>query len=697
MESPAAPARHTSPHPSSRWLPAAAALLAPVALLIPGLAGATVLGADTGLRFDYTPAQLTETCKSALADARAAVAKIDQRAKGPVSIAEGLGAIEGAVAELSDRLTTPTQMNVLAVDRGVRDAASQCSDDYQAFLVELAADPAVYALAVAAKQMASDPEDEQLAAIYIENGKRAGAHLPDAQRARVKELLVRINSLQIEFQRAVAEDKTVIELTPAEVAPLPEALKAQLEEVAGTNRKSLRVSEATISPFMQQQSSREARLRFLTLYDRRGGVANTERMAKAVALRQRVAPMLGYKTWADYQLASKMAGTPKRALDLVDKVSATLLPKARAELAVLAQLKKADGDASPVEAWDYPYYEHELEVSRYAVDKEAVRAYFPVDKVVPAVMDIYSRLLGVRFDAIKEPKAWAPLIREYAIYDAASGAGLGWLYLDLYPREGKYGHFACGNFRVGHDLPGGGYQLPVATMMGNWPLPKSDTPSLLSHYEVETFFHEFGHAMHETLSHTHHASLYGAATRIDFVEAPSQMLENWMWQPAVLKKVSAHWQTGEPLPDELIQKMIAARHVADGVYWTRQTFFGVYDLQMHLATGKVDPTQLWLSLRPKLTLMHDPPGTYANAAFEHLMGAGYDGGYYGYLWSKVFAQDMFSEFEKAGLENPEVGLRYRREILLPGGSAEPDVLLRRFLGREVSYEPFYSDLGISSH
>jgi Zn-dependent oligopeptidase len=200
--------------------------------------------------------------------------------------------------------------------------------------------------------------------------------------------------------------------------------------------------------------------------------------------------------------------------------------------------------------------------------------------------------------------------------------------------------------------------------------------------------------MHQTLSRTRYATLYGSNTRIDFVEAPSQMLENWMWQPAVLKKVSANVQTGEPLPDELIQKMIAARHVADGVFWTRQTFFGAYDLQMHEAQGKVDPTALWFSLRPKMTLMHDIPGTYPDAAFEHLMGGGYDAGYYGYLWSKVFAQDMFSVFEKGGLESSDVGMRYRREILLPGGTSEPDVLLQHFLGRPVSFQSFYDDLGI---
>ncbi len=655
-------------------------------------ATAQKLGADTGLALNPTAAELGANCKAALDEARAAITRIDARAGGQVGIADGLGAIEDVVGTMYERTLSLVSLSYVATAKDVRDASSACADSAAAFGVELAADPAVYKLAQQAAKLATDPEDKQLAAIYLENGRHAGAHLDEARRTKVKGLLNQLSTVQIEFQRAVAEDAARIELQPDEVAPLTDGLKAQLKP--GEHGQVLRVDESTITPFMQSESVRAARLRFRGLYDRRGGEANAERMAKAVVLRQQIAKELGYRSWADLQLESKMAKSPKRAMDLVMKVNNTLLPKARAEIAVLTQLKKADGDSTPLELWDYPYYENRLEKTRYAVDEDAIRPYFPVNKVVPAVLDIYAHLLGIRFEPIADPKAWAPQVDEYAIYDAATGEALGWLFLDLYPRDGKYGHFQSGNFRLGRQLPGGGYQLPVAVMMGNWATPAPGKPSLLSHDEVVVFFHEFGHGLHQTLSRTRYSTLYGSNTRVDFVEAPSQMLENWMWQPAVLKKVSANVQTGEPLPDDLIQKMIAARHVADGVFWTRQTFFGAFDLQMHSAQGKVDPTALWFSLRPKMTLMHDVPGSYPTASFEHLVGGGYDAGYYGYLWSKVFAQDMFSVFEKGGLDSADVGMRYRREILLPGGTAEPDVLLQHFLGRPVSFQPFYDDLGI---
>jgi thimet oligopeptidase len=312
------------------------------------------------------------------------------------------------------------------------------------------------------------------------------------------------------------------------------------------------------------------------------------------------------------------------------------------------------------------------------------------------VLDIYAQLLGVRFEPLTPPQAWAPDIREYAIYDVASGNAIGWFFLDLYPREGKFGHFAAFPLRFGRVMSDGSYRTPVSAIIGNWPRPEAGKPTLLNHDEVVVFFHEFGHVMHETLSRTRYATLYGINVRGDFGEAPSQMLENWMWQPAVLRKISSHAGSGEPLPDALIDKMIAARHVADGVSWGAQAFYAEYDLQLHSLPGRSDPTALWFRLKAQLTVFPEIPDTYPEAAFGHLMG-GYDAGYYGYLWSKVYAQDMFSTFKQEGLESPAAGMRYRQQILVPGGAEEPELLLKRFLGREVRYEPFYEDLGLKKN
>ncbi|MGA3157251.1 MAG: M3 family metallopeptidase [Steroidobacteraceae bacterium] len=652
------------------------------------------LGADTGIKWDLTPTELTTICKDGLDSARAGIARIEAQGTSPPSFASGLGAIDGVVADLNEALAAPVTLNIIAVSKPVRDASDQCQSDAAAFSVAVAADPKIYAIAQAGAAQAQDPEEQQLAKIYLENGRHAGAALEPSARAGVTHLLDEVNDLQIAFQRALSEDKRTIELSVAEAATVPASLRgAMTQESRGTR---LAVNESTLRPFLANIPSAAARRRYMVAYEKRGGLKNLQRLARAVTLRRQIATLVGYPNWAAYQLDLKMAKSTQRAEDLVLELDTRLLPKARSEIDVLTALKHADGHAGPLEFWDYDYYEQQLQKDRYSVDSELVRQYLPVEKVVPATLDIYAHLLGVRFEALKSPMAWASQVDQYAIYDANSGAPVGWFFLDLYPREGKYQHFEAVPIRSGRALPDGSYRLPVSGVIGNWPQPEPGKPALLSHTELVTFFHEFGHVMHETLSHTHYASLFGVNVRGDFVEAPSQMLENWMWQPAVLKKVSGRVGTGEPLPDDLIDNMIAAKHIGDGVKWTRQAFFADYDLQLHSRSGWIDPNKLWFDLMPKLRLFHEIPGTYPVASFGHLMG-GYDAGYYGYLWSKVYAQDMLSVFAAAGLDNPEIGKRYRNDILVPGGSIEPDVLVERFLGRQPSTTPFYEELGLSSH
>jgi Zn-dependent oligopeptidase len=247
--------------------------------------------------------------------------------------------------------------------------------------------------------------------------------------------------------------------------------------------------------------------------------------------------------------------------------------------------------------------------------------------------------------------------------------------------------------RSGRVLPDGAYRMPISSIIGNWPVGAPGKPALLSHDDVVTFFHEFGHLMHSTLSTARYETYYGTAVREDFVEAPSQMLENWMWQPSILKQVSSNVTTGEPLPDDLIERMVQLKHVSaeNGAYWTSQAFFASYDMTINSSGPIVDVSRVYVDLKKKMTTMPAVPGTIPVASFEHLVG-GYDAGYYGYLWSLVYAQDMFTAFQNGGLENPAIGARYRTYILAPGGSIEPDQLLRDFLGREPSNDAFYKEL-----
>ncbi|HLM42587.1 MAG TPA: M3 family metallopeptidase, partial [Myxococcaceae bacterium] len=388
------------------------------------------------------------------------------------------------------------------------------------------------------------------------------------------------------------------------------------------------------------------------------------------------------------------ARTPESAFELLREIDAKLLPRAREELAVLSALKAEQGDDTPFAAWDYVYYQEQLEQTRQAMDSEAVRQYFPVHKVIPAVLGIYQHLLGVRIEALEPTRAWAPGVLQYAVTDSASGEPIGQLYPDLSPGPGKFPRPSSFTLRDGRLLPDGTYQLPLSAIIGNGPTSQPGKPTLFSHDGVVELFHEVGHVMHSVLSRAPYASQHGMNVSWDFVEAPSQMLENWMWQPSVLKQISSHMETGQPLPDELIAKLLARKHAASGIFWTRQVFLGVYDLTLHTSGPNVDATRLWFELMPRLTPLPPPPaGTRPDASFLPIMG-GYEASYYGYAWSRVFAQDMFTVFQKGGLDNPEVGMRYRREVLEPGAVLEPQQLLENFLGRPVSYEAFYQDLGI---
>jgi thimet oligopeptidase len=677
---------------------AAATSIIALALLGPVASAAAptpvVLPAETGLIWQQTAAELVQTCDDQIGAAKVTVAKIEAMSAPEWTFVDSLEPVETALADLNDRTTAQTFLSAVGTDKAIRDAANDCRQKLSDYYTTVSADPKLYAIAARVQALggAKTAADKKLVESYVLAGIRAGVSLPPAQRDHVTRLFQQLNDLTIAFARALSEDKSVVHISAADAKPLPASFVANLKRTS--DGYEVPVNESTYSQFIDNEKDGAARKAYVIAYGQRGGQANVTRLQKAVALRYKIAHMLGFAQWADYQLAAKMAKSPVRVTKFLAQIDSTLLPAAREERARLVALKKAAGDPTPFGSWDTAYYETKLIKTKYSVDDEAVRQYFPVDHVIAGVFSIYEKLLGVTFTQEAKADAWAPAVREYSIADSATGRPIGWFYLDLFPRDGKYGHFADFGVRPGRLLPDGTYQKPVTAIVGNWPAPAPGQPALLSHDDVVTFFHEFGHAMHSTLSIAPYETLYGTAVRGDFVEAPSQMLENWMWQPSILKIVSRNVKTGKPLPDALIAKMVALEHVTDGLDYTGQAFYSAYDMTLHSSGPTVDATALWASLQSKMTVGHWIPGTYPEASFGHLM-EGYDAGYYGYLWSKVFAQDMFTVFQRYGLESPVAGMRYRKDILEPGAVYEPDVLLERFLGRPVSYDAFYKYLGIA--
>jgi thimet oligopeptidase len=672
-------------------------MLAALALLVlpaVGLAQSAPLPAATGLDFRPTAAVLLSGCKAAIKLGRADLRSIDSVTDKQRTFDNTVGRAEHASARLADSVASYAFLFAVSPDADVRQASQMCSQQLSKFGVDVGADTRIYADAVALARPGAlkDPAERKVAELYAEQGRHAGAGLDSATRERVKGLFNRLNDLQRDYAVTIAADSTSITISAAEAKGIAPQLLANLKPAADGGFV-VPVNESTSGPFLQTDASSVARARFEEANFRRGGAGNVKRLEDALAIRDTLAHLFGFPNWAAYQLDTHMVKDPARVIAFLDQIDTQLYAKTKTELAALAAVKLASGDSTPLVGSDIGYYNAMLRRTKYKVDNEEIRQYFPVDHVVSGVFGIYEQLLGVKFDEITPADAWAPGVREFAVSDAATKKPLGWIFLDLFPRPNKYEHFATFPIRTGVHWADGTVDRPVSAIIGNWPTAAPGKPSLLTHGDVITFFHEFGHLMAATLVNAQYPTITGL--RQDFVEAPSQMLENWMWQPSVLARVSSNVNTGKPLPPDLIQRMIALRQLGAGYGNSAQAFLAMYDMRLHSSTVPLDTKVTWDSLQARMLPGVSFTGPYPAASFGHLMG-GYDAGYYGYLWSKAYAQDLFTRFEKDGVMSASAGMAYRRDILEPGGAREPDALLQSFLGRPLNYDAFYRDLGITT-
>ena len=424
----------------------------------------------------------------------------------------------------------------------------------------------------------------------------------------------------------------------------------------------------------------------------RAAEANKGLLAEAVDLRDRMARLLGHATWAHYAMEVKMAEVPERVREFYDGLIPRLESKASTELQAMAEMLAVDHPGATLEPWDSTYLDNEQRRRDYGVDQNEVAAYFPLEGVVDGMFDLTGEVFGLSYRRLEDAAPWHADVALYEISDTETGSVIAYFYADLFPREGKYGHAAAFNIVYGRRRPDGDYERPVAAIVANFTKPGADSPSLLKHSEALTLFHEFGHILHFCLTTVDLHRFSGFDTEWDFVEAPSQIMEHWMWKPEVLGRFARHYRTGEPIPADLVERLVAARDLNVGTTTMRQVFLGELDLALHDAGEGKDLDAIYRDAY-RLTGLPFHEGTFFPASFGHLMG-GYDAGYYGYLWSKVYGDDMFSVFEAEGVTSPAVGRRYRTEILAAGGARDATEHLRAFLGREPNSEAFLRNLGL---
>ncbi|KAJ2042084.1 metalloendopeptidase [Coemansia sp. S16] len=369
---------------------------------------------------------------------------------------------------------------------------------------------------------------------------------------------------------------------------------------------------------------------------------------RELALRLEAAQLLGYKTHAEFVLEENMAKAPVPVLEFEEDLLSRLNVLADTEIEEIEALKKADKQAAGkpyagLFGWDYRYYSNLVKERKHNINDEEVKQYFPIKEVTRSILDIYQNMLSLRFVKIDNPPVWHADVEMYEVWEATEETFVGHFYLDLFPREGKYNHAAVWPIRAGFNRPDGSREYPVAAMVANFPKPTPSAPALLTHDDATTLLHELGHVFHGICSVTKWALFHGTRTERDFVEAPSQMLENWSWEPSVLQKFSMHHQTGKPIPEVLVKRHVAAKNEDASLFNLRQLFFGLYDMGIHnTADGKVDTKELYNKLYEDIARFkigsHD---TWGIATIGHMMG-GYDAGYYGYMWSQVFSADMYA-------------------------------------------------------
>ncbi|HVO19053.1 MAG TPA: M3 family metallopeptidase [Anaeromyxobacter sp.] len=580
----------------------------------------------------------------------------------------------------------------------VRAAAGEAEERFNRYAVAVASRRDLYRAVKAwqARRPAEplDPQQARLVELTLRDFRRNGLELSDEQLARLVALRSRLAELSTEFQRNLDENQDSVEVSEEELAGVPQDLAGRLKR---TDRGTYVVTTKypDYYPFMENATSGEARRRLYVAFRSREAAHNLPLLTEAIRLRDEEARLLGYATHADFVtevLMARSAGNVHRFLSDLREKLVPLRDRNYAQLTALKGEETGDPKAR-LEPWDVAHDLNLLKKRDYALDDEAIRQYFPAQTVTSGMFRVYERLLGVRIEEVQGADVWDPSVRLYLIRDATSGETMGAFYADLYPRPGKFGHAASAGVTVGRVL-GGRYQMPISVLMANFNPAAQGRPPLLSHGEVETLFHEFGHVMHQTLTRARYGSQSGSNVAQDFVEAPSQMLQNWVYEKEVLDLMSGDWRDpSRKLPAETVRKLKEARAFDAGYRYTTQVLYATEDQVLHTSGAEVDPDAVDRELFAQIMGLEPVPGTHSLAAFWHLM-AGYDAAYYGYLWSEVYARDMFSLFEKAGVLDPKLGRRYREIILEPGRSLEPEVLLRTFLGREPNSAAFLRGLGL---
>ncbi len=606
--------------------------------------------------------------------------------KGARTIENTLQLYDSVLLEIDGVGSQAGLIQVVHPDAKMRATAEAISQKVRTLGTELSLNRGVYDALVALDAGApagTDSETRYYLQRTLRDFRLAGVDKDEATRKRIQQLRDELVLIGQDFDRNIRTDsRTVIAKSAAELEGLPaDYIARHKPEADGTI--TLTIDYPDSLPVSSYAKNENLRKRMYVEYNNRAYPKNIEVLDRLIAKRAELAKLVGYGDWANYITADKMVESARNASNFIDRIVAASGPKAEREYAVLLKRKQQDvPGATVVNAWEGAYYSELVRKASYDFDSQSVRPYFAFDRVKQGLLDVTGRLFGLTYKRMKDAPVWDPAVEAYELWE--DGALVGRFYLDMHPRPNKYNHAAQLGIRTGV----AGRQIPEAALICNLPGGQPGDPGLMTHDDVVTFFHEFGHLVHALVAGHHRwIGIGGNNTEQDFVEAPSQMLEEWTWDPATLATFATHHQTNEPIPAALVKQMRRASEFGKALGVRRQMVYAKLSLSIYDRDPKqVDTTKMVKDLTKQYQPFPYVEGTHFQTSFGHLDG--YSAVYYTYMWSLVIAKDLFNQFDRGNLLAPAIAHKYRDTILVPGGSKPAAQLVRGFLGRPFDFKAY---------
>jgi len=672
-------------------------------------------GAELPLFSQIKPEHIKPAVEQAIENCRSCID--DLLAKNSVYTWDNLIApLEEVDDELSKVWSPVSHMNSVISSDELREAHDDCLPLLSDYGTYVGQHQGLYQAYKSIHQSANFAQLTQAQKTVIEHSLRdfelSGIGLCDADKVRYGEIVKRLSELTSNFSNQLLDATqawTKLITDEAELAGLPESALGAAKAMAEANEQTGWLftldfpSYLPVMTYSENRSLREECYRaFVTRASDQGPNAgefdNTDNMNEIVALRHEIANLLGFDSYAHESLATKMAETPEQVLGFLNELGERSKHQAASELAELRAFAKEHYHVTEMASWDLSFYAEKLQQHKYEVSQELLRPYFPENKALSGLFFTVNKLFGLTIKEEQEFDSWHKDVRFFHIFDAEN-THRGSFYLDLYARTGKRGGAWMDDCR-GRRITSTGLQKPVAYLTCNFNGPVNGKPALFTHDEVVTLFHEFGHGIHHMLTKVDVGGVSGInGVPWDAVELPSQFLENWCWQEEALAEISGHFETGEPLPKALLDKMLAAKNFQSGMMMLRQLEFSLFDFRMH---HEFDPAKgvniqgILDEVRSQIAVLTPPSFNRFQHGFAHIFAGGYAAGYYSYKWAEVLSADAFSRFEEEGIFNPETGQSFLNNILEMGGSEEPMTLFKRFMGREPNTDALLRHSGIAA-